>query len=184
MNALFTLIPAYLRIDEAHVIQKRVFLRYPERFKWLFITRNTDRLLAAPQNDFWQETSLVTKGGPDGRLLGAVTASFDLECGVVSGTSGQSWAQPEDYSEGAVDAEYIADRALFRAARREHLRRLCGRFRWVRWINAASNPSLPWYRKVAAEFGGGEVGRIVGEFMLADGTIDDKVIFQIPGVRP
>ena len=73
--------------------------------------------------------------------------------------------------------------AVFRAARRANLRHLCSRFRWVRWTNAASNPSLPWYRKIAAEFGGGEVGRLADGFMLGDGTLDDKIIFQIPGVR-
>ena len=179
----FSLILAFLRLDEAHAIQKRVLLLYPDRFKWLFNTRNTERLLVAPQNDFWSEVHLVTKGGPDGRLLGAVTATFDLECYTVTATSAQCWAQPEDYSEGATDPEYIADRATFRAARREHLRRLCSRFRWVKWSNAASNPSLPWYRKLAAEFNGKEVGRYAGDFMLGDGTIDDKVIFQIPGSR-
>lgn len=183
MSADFTIIPAYLRLDEAHTIQKRVFLLYPERFKWLFLTRNADRLLAAPQNEVWCEARLVTKGGPDGRLLGAVTANLDLECGLVSATSAQCWAQPEDYSEGDKDPEYAADRATFRAARRAHLKHLCSRFRWVRWSNAASNPSLPWYRKVAAEFGGGEVGRLADGFVLGDGTLDDKIIFQIPGVR-
>lgn len=183
MSAEFTIIPAYLRSEEAHVIQKRVFLLYPERYKWLFLTRNAERLLLAPQSEVWSEARLVTKGGPDGRLLGAVTANLDLECGVVSATSAQCWAQPEDYTGGVEDSEYIADRATFRAARRAHLKHLCSRFRWVRWSNAASNPSLPWYRKVAAELGGGEVGRLADGFMLDDGTLDDKIIFQVPGVR-
>lgn len=184
MNANFTIIPAYLRLDEAHVIQKRVFLHFPERFKWLFISRHGDRLLNAPSGEVWSEMRLVTAGGPDGRLLGALGCDIDLECRLVSGTSGQCWAQPEDYPEGTADPAYVADRATFRAARRENLRHLCSRFRWVRWANAATNPSLPWYRKIAAEFGGGEVGRLADGFMLGDGTLDDKIIFQIPGVRP
>jgi hypothetical protein len=156
---------------------------YPDRFKWLFVTRNVERLLSAPQIEVWSEARLITKGGPGGRLLGAVTANFDLECGLVSSTSAQCWPQVEHYTKGAEDSEYTEDRAIFRAARRAHLNGLCSRFKWVRWQNAATNPSLPWYRKLAAEFGGGEVGRLADGFMLGDGTLDDKIIFQIPGMR-
>ena len=44
--------------------------------------------------------------------------------------------------------------------------------------------SDPMIDEIAAEFGGGEVGRLADGFMLGDGTLDDKIIFQIPGVRP